>query len=592
MSGLTNPLSIADDTATNVYGAGLETAPPSSSVATFMFGFERSGTTLLSMIVGAHPEIAVPLTVTGMWFRFGHRLAEYNDLKTQQDVEIIVDDLLDEERIHLWDEPIERSEILDNLPTENFGAIVARFHEVYAKKKGKKYWANLDIATLDALDTVHQWFPSARYIHIVRDARDVALSHATMPYSSGNTLDCAERWDQRLRTNLKMGAMLGDSRYFVVRYEDLITNTESTLQRICSFLGVTYDAAMLEYPGMVESKVPKHRRWLWPALDSPPDASKVGQWRTKMGAAKRFVVESHTGHLLTELGYPDSQTSSRSVRGLLYELYCVVDRGSRIKRLARKFGFNRTSKLERDWQNQVHTEGNNYKSTQQAAFGALVNQGIYSTRFSHNAKAQTFFENCMDTAIGEIDSSPNSISILDAGCGPGAWLDTLLRASRTRDWPTLSLYGFDLTEEMVDVARRRLRRYVPAENIYQGDVTESNDYRISKPDGHDLIFSYDVIQQLPTNLQHEAVYTLISGLRPGGIAVIFDHDKNSKYGRMMGRKKFVTRYFGISLVPRYYCNARYPDLSRLHHELESKGHTVRKLVDGDQRKNALIVKRR
>ena len=57
----------------------------------FMFGFERSGTTLLSMIVGAHPDIAVPLSVTGMWFRYGAKLDTYNNLETHEDVERIVD---------------------------------------------------------------------------------------------------------------------------------------------------------------------------------------------------------------------------------------------------------------------------------------------------------------------------------------------------------------------------------------------------------------------------------------------------------------------------------------------------------------------
>ena len=92
----------------------------------FMFGFERSGTTLLSMMVGAHPEIAVPLTVTGLWYRYAVRLAAYHDLATQEDLERLVTDLLAEERISLWDVTLKPGEILEHLPPGSYAAVVER----------------------------------------------------------------------------------------------------------------------------------------------------------------------------------------------------------------------------------------------------------------------------------------------------------------------------------------------------------------------------------------------------------------------------------------------------------------------------------
>ena len=89
----------------------------------FMFGFERSGTTLLSMMVGAHPQIAVPLTVTGLWYRYATRLDQYGDLTSRDDVQRLVDDLLGEERIQLWDVELRREEFLDGLPLHHFAAV-------------------------------------------------------------------------------------------------------------------------------------------------------------------------------------------------------------------------------------------------------------------------------------------------------------------------------------------------------------------------------------------------------------------------------------------------------------------------------------
>src|SRR3546814_5319164 len=44
------------------------------------------------------------------------------------------------------------------------------------------------------MDLVNAWFGNARFLHIVRDGRDVALSHQTMPYGAGNIAECARAW--------------------------------------------------------------------------------------------------------------------------------------------------------------------------------------------------------------------------------------------------------------------------------------------------------------------------------------------------------------------------------------------------------------
>src|SRR3546814_15071066 len=96
-------------------------------------------------------------------------------------------------------------ELLAGLPVGDYGAVVARFHAAYAEAKGKPCWANVDIATLDHMDLVNSWFPQARFLHIIRDGRDVALSHQPMPYGPGNIAECARAWVNRPTPNPKMG---------------------------------------------------------------------------------------------------------------------------------------------------------------------------------------------------------------------------------------------------------------------------------------------------------------------------------------------------------------------------------------------------
>ncbi len=111
---------------------------------TFLFGMERSGTTLLSMMVGAHPAIAVPLATTGMWIAFGQRLEAYGQLKRKDDLVRLVDAILAHERIKLWDATLDRERILEDLPLGDYGALLCRVQGEYARAKNKPNWVNID----------------------------------------------------------------------------------------------------------------------------------------------------------------------------------------------------------------------------------------------------------------------------------------------------------------------------------------------------------------------------------------------------------------------------------------------------------------
>lgn len=288
------------------------------------------------MMVGAHPLIAVPFSATGMWYRYNERLKVYKDILVSSELERLVDDLLSERRISLWDTKLAREEILRGLKPGNFASVVEKFHQAYAAGKNKPHWGNIDIATIDHMDVAHKWFPDARFIHIVRDGRDVALSHKTYPYGVSNTLECAFEWDRTIACNLKMGAMLNPKQYLVVRYEDLVLDSENTLQRLCKFIEIDYSPAMLDYDTMVENKIPKEKRDLWPSLNQKPVAANAYRWKSQMRIANRIVFESNARGLLKRLGYEVFEQVPRRPSAYLLELWHFISMGGRFQRLTEK----------------------------------------------------------------------------------------------------------------------------------------------------------------------------------------------------------------------------------------------------------------
>lgn len=230
-----------------------------------------------------------------------------------------------------------------------------------------------------------------------------------------------------------------------------------------------------------------------------------------------------------------------------------------------------------------------YKVVQQRNFGDLVRTGRFSTDFNHKPAAQSFVSESIAEALPV--GTESGLRILDCGCGPGAWLDFIRGELNGKGDAPPRYYGFDVTEEMVDIARLRLPDLPPSQ-LRQGDILIPESYSFSneKPE-FDVIFCYDVVQQLPRDLQLPACETMAAHLADGGVAMIFDRERNSLFGRAMGCAKFLRRYMKIPLVPGYYTAARYPPLNRFARELRKGGYETTVKASSDRRRRVMTVRK-
>lgn len=312
-----------------------------------MFGMERSGTTLLSLMVGAHPDIAVPYPVAGLWYDMAKTLGATDEPLAEAQIAGVIDQVLAHRRIQDWDVRLDAATVRRHLLGHRFPDILSAFYDAYRAERAKPCWAQMDISTLDNIQTAARWFPDARFVHIVRDGRDVALSHQTMPFGSGNIAECAVDWVRRLEKCQAVGDVLGPQRFHAFRYEDLILTPEETLGRLCAFLGVDFSSQMLAYEAMIDEKVPPDRLWLWPSLRQPPDHDKVARWKQEMTKAQRIIFEDVAGDLLGRFGYERLQPLPKSLRAEALSLFYHATRGGRLKRARQRLGLDTRTALER-----------------------------------------------------------------------------------------------------------------------------------------------------------------------------------------------------------------------------------------------------
>lgn len=129
---------------------------------------------------------------------------------------------------------------------------LAVFMDQMALSQDKARWVEKTPENVCFLDVLAKRFTSARFIHIVRDGRDVALSFRRLgwtPNFGGDLLIqllwAGEFWRYML-ASVRRHAPALDDRYLEIRYEDLILEPEASLSRIARFGEIALDAATVK----------------------------------------------------------------------------------------------------------------------------------------------------------------------------------------------------------------------------------------------------------------------------------------------------------------------------------------------------------
>jgi hypothetical protein len=172
-----------------------------------ILGVRRSGTTLLRVMLDRHSQLAVPDETY-----FVPQLADRHLRRVEAE-----DFLEDVRRVVDWDLPLDklRARLRDGMPVgEAIGAVYA----VYAEEQGKPRWGDKTPMYMQNLRLLERLFPDARYVHLIRDGRDAALSFLSMPrgimtetwMQPRSTADFACQWRTEVAAARRLGARAGE----------------------------------------------------------------------------------------------------------------------------------------------------------------------------------------------------------------------------------------------------------------------------------------------------------------------------------------------------------------------------------------------
>jgi hypothetical protein len=157
-------------------------------------------------------------------------------------------------------------------------ALAGRMERHVRETTGKPIWAEKTPWNIRVIGRFLDQFPEARVIHLVRDPRDVILS-LVRKRRSRNWLRWASLW---MASVAAIQPYRTHANVLEIRYEELCTEPEPTLQRVCAFLDVEYDPRYFNGEAAAPSVLTKargHSGWgLRPGNE--PSARSVGRYHT------------------------------------------------------------------------------------------------------------------------------------------------------------------------------------------------------------------------------------------------------------------------------------------------------------------------
>ena len=217
----------------------------------FIVGANRSGTTLLRLILNAHSNIAIPEEIVYFGsFMAGVPIESWRSPGLNEDrYRTFVHDFVIKKCAPL--QGINQDEIIDRIlgdKPHDFCKPYKHMLESWASKNGKNRWGEKTPGNLFYADILLEMFPDAQFIHVVRDPRaGVSSMMNTTFFPKDIVFNALSRHKFMTKGRAILEKAVPEAQRMTLRYEDLVLNPEEKVRELCSFLQEPFEASMMAF---------------------------------------------------------------------------------------------------------------------------------------------------------------------------------------------------------------------------------------------------------------------------------------------------------------------------------------------------------
>jgi hypothetical protein len=191
----------------------------------------------------------------------------------------------------------------------HFGDILQACFYHYFNGKMPEYIIHKAGYFIKDIETTRRLFPGSFHLYILRDPRAVFASQksAVSVYNQQTMASSLLRFcrDYRVRYEIAV-ACEPEKDIMLIKYEDLVSRSNSTIKEILSFLGANNEEKKISN---YNSKIPETQKHLHPNLLKPPNTQSIEKWRSTLDRSEVYVIEFMLRDVMSDLGYPKYNNS-------------------------------------------------------------------------------------------------------------------------------------------------------------------------------------------------------------------------------------------------------------------------------------------
>lgn len=250
----------------------------------FILGAPRSGTTFLSGLL-RFTRYGRPVE-SHFITKYYRKIKRYGDLSKRKNFNTLLNDIISERPVQQWKINLDIHNFYDEVnPNFTYSNIVDKLILKRSKLSTDDSWGDKTPHYLGSVNAIANLFPRAKFIYIIRDGRDVALSLLKKPWGPSNTIACAKYWSKLNRQSSTIEALEKNGQLLQIYYEDLLNNPKEIIDSIYNFL---------------DEKCSIEQR---NNLAKSAKSSNFNKWRDSMTRSQIRQFEAVAKPTLTRLGY-------------------------------------------------------------------------------------------------------------------------------------------------------------------------------------------------------------------------------------------------------------------------------------------------
>lgn len=266
----------------------------------YIAGADRSGTSLLAALLASHSRIAIPALGTNMWTFFA---GQYGDLARPANVERCLRAMLAYKNVNQLDPDRVRIEAAFLAGPRTYARLFAVILDQYAARRARPRWGDKTSYVERYASEIMAADQTVRMVHVVRDPRDrYASAIRRWPKGRGQLGGATARWLYSMGLAERNARHFPD-RYITVRYEDLVARPESTLRRLCAFLGEEYEPAMLDLSGAPGFRAKGGNSSFLDGRSGAISAASVGRFQSTIGVTEVAFIQRFARSRMAGQGY-------------------------------------------------------------------------------------------------------------------------------------------------------------------------------------------------------------------------------------------------------------------------------------------------